>query len=142
MKKIILTSAVALSLLFTSCEKDEVTLDQQGVSDLEITKTESTITEKTADPFIIWPWLNDFKKSTTGNFSFGGSIIERYFYHNRVVFLINSCVGCPDAQIEIFDTEGNVICTQGGVFGGNIGCEDFATNATDKLTLWDSKRGY
>lgn len=55
--------------------------------------------------------------------------IERYRYKERIVFKMDTCVGCADAMQVVYDCNGNTLCQFGGIAGFNT-CPDFETEAT------------
>jgi hypothetical protein len=53
----------------------------------------------------------------------------------RTGFLIDNCVGCPDAGYSLYDCEGNNLCVMWGVTGND--CKEFDVDFENKKLIWD-----
>jgi hypothetical protein len=53
------------------------------------------------------------------------------------VFWVDDCFNCPDARIEIYSCNGEIICERGGIDGRDT-CPDFRTEASDSTMLFDN----
>ncbi len=110
--------AITLFLMCNSCEKPKV--DNQD-----------TICG-TKDPLQELEWL---KNLTNGQGNGARREIYLFTYKGEKVFFIDNCVKCPDGIAEVYDCEGNVICTFGGFMRMNT-CPDFDSLAVKDSLFW------
>jgi len=61
--------------------------------------------------------------------------IFTYKYNDLDYISVNPCPGCPDSMLEIFDCQGNVFCTIGGITGKNTCPADFLEKSEKLLLL-------
>jgi hypothetical protein len=111
-----------LCISLMSCEKEALEREcGTDVSEEEITWLQTIIAEHT-------PSANQLSAEPKAE-------IYRYTYHNQTYFLVNLCVGCPDATYVVYNCKGEVFCQGGGITGGTT-CGDFNDNATDERLVW------
>ncbi|WP_346883130.1 hypothetical protein [uncultured Algibacter sp.] len=79
-------------------------------------------------------WLKELVNNTNAN----GLEIIQYDYKVQTVFSINSCLGCSDNLIIIYDCEKNKVCKFGGISGLNS-CPDFDTEAKNETLLFSTR---
>lgn len=65
------------------------------------------------------------------------SKIIQYSYKNQLVYWVDSCNGCADNLIQVYNPKGEVICQFGGIAGLNT-CIDFDGKAKNPKVLFDS----
>ncbi|MEQ9403285.1 MAG: hypothetical protein RIM99_06870 [Cyclobacteriaceae bacterium] len=113
--------AVFLFVLFQSCDEDSTDVSGCGVD----------------DPLSELKWLSELKNDFDQRMQPAAVSITMYTYKEASVFEINSCIGCADNLVSVYNCEGEVICEFGGIAGLNT-CEDFATTATNPVLLYSS----
>lgn len=65
--------------------------------------------------------------------------IIRYKYGNEFVYLLEA--GCCDQFSRVYDTNGKLICSTGGITGRGDGkCPDFFSERKDEKLIWEAKR--
>lgn len=105
-------------ILFISCQKNE----------------EFNLTTNPLENLV---WLKEIKTSFELSASPSKKQIIQYTYNEEPVFLIDSCIGCPDNLVNIYNLNGEVICQFGGIAGIDT-CPDFLDNTTNKTILWQN----
>ena len=110
------TLLFASIFLSASCEKNN--LNPEGDSDCIKAKVEA------------------FKASS--NPCESGKSIYRYQFQGSHVYVFNPGNCGADMMSDVYDEECNVICGLGGI-AGNTSCnnEEFSSNATDELLIWE-----
>jgi len=91
---------------------------------------------KTNNPLKDIEWLKNTKNAFDRDMGMARQQIIQYRYKNKDVFMIITCVGCPDANIVVYDCEKNLVCEFGGE-NNEKPCPDFEKNASDKKILYD-----
>lgn len=92
-------------------------------------------TNCTTDPFEDYQWLSDIKFNYEANQNPIGNKIVQYIYNDECVYLTGTET-CCDQLIEVYNTQGEVICKFGGIAGFNT-CPDFYDSVTDKRVLYN-----
>ena len=64
------------------------------------------------------------------------SMISEYEYNGEIVFLVESCYQCPDAQSFVYNEKKEKLCTLGGMVSSTNNCPDFFDKAIKKSILW------
>jgi len=81
--------------------------------------------------------IQEFESQPVGNPPLS---IWRYDYNGQAVYFVPA--HCCDIPSVVYDTEGNVLCSpDGGITGGGDGrCDDFFTQRTNELLIWQDPR--
>lgn len=111
--------SIFLVVLFVSCEENKIN------------------TCGTESPLEDIVWLKELKTTFESDTSSTKRKIIEYEYKNKIVFLIDGCVACPDGMATVYDCEKNTICVFGGIAGVNT-CPDFDKLATNKKIIWEN----
>jgi hypothetical protein len=113
MKKLILVSLIFITCL-SSCQKEKVCGVTNPKKDL--------------------PWLKErisgFKKDQLNI----NSKVYQCAYRDGTGFLIEYCVGCPDAGYILTNCEGENLCVMWGVSGDP--CEEYCVDFENKELIW------
>jgi hypothetical protein len=65
--------------------------------------------------------------------------IIRYEYRNGFVYFLEA--GCCDQFSRLYDANGKLMCSTGGITGGGDGnCPDFFTERKDEKVIWEAER--
>ena len=90
-----------------------------------------------ADSANLPDWLKEkisgFKKS--GN---DRARVQAYRYQGATVYMVEECLGCPDAMAVVYATNGDVLCEFGGIAGSNS-CPDFDREARLLRQIWPAQ---
>jgi hypothetical protein len=89
------------------------------------------------DPLEEIDWLKDIKEMLEQRANPTGGQIIQFTYQGACVFWVDTCYGCADNLIRVYDAEMNVVCEFGGIAGFNT-CPDFERAATDQKMLFDA----
>ncbi|MFY7670648.1 DUF6970 domain-containing protein [Tenacibaculum sp. MEBiC06402] len=114
-----LLKLVSFLLLVSACTKDE-----------EL--NEFCVLE---NPIEELAWLKNIKTGLEQSASDNKVEIYEYSYKQQRVFWVDTCVGCADNLITVYNCSGNVMCEFGGITGVNT-CIDFSSEASGKKLLW------
>ena len=87
------------------------------------------------NPFEELSWLNSIKTTMEQNMQPNGSYIIQYVYNGECVYVVDSCYGCPDGMVVVYNSSNEVICEFGGIAGLNT-CPDFYDLAEGKRYLF------
>lgn len=115
----ILTLLTAIILLLISCkeEKEPKTCDVRN-------------------PIQELIWLNDLISNHMNTNPQIQAKIQQFTWNGEDVFLVDLCVNCSDAAINIYDCEGNIICTKGTIAGIDE-CPEFESEAEFVKNNWN-----
>ena len=114
--KLILLSLI-LTIVFSSCEKEKVCGVDNPQKDL--------------------PWLKEFIDVVGSNAQAGFSHHVKIYqctYRNGIGFLIEPCVGCPDAGFLLVNCEGKCLCNLWGFTGDS--CTEYNIDFKRKKLIW------
>lgn len=87
------------------------------------------------DPLIEYQWLADIKFVFEANQSASGEQIIQYIYNDECVYLTGT-EECCDNLIEVYNTQGEIICEFSGIAGLDT-CPDFFDLATNRRVLFN-----
>jgi hypothetical protein len=90
------------------------------------------------NPLTDLPWLKEiidgFEKDAGAGYK-GHARIYQCNYKNGVGFLLEMCVGCPDAGYWLRSCEGESLCIIGGFAGDR--CTEFDVDFENKKLIWE-----
>ena len=64
------------------------------------------------------------------------AIIYQCAYKDGIVFLLEMCVGCPDAGYSFRNCKGEVLCGGGG-YSGEDNCSEFNIDFENRKLIWE-----
>lgn len=114
---IMLIAALSISL-FSACEEKE-----QNKSECSFN-----------NPLTDLPWLKD-RVIQLSQESSHVRIYQCVYKTNKIGFLIESCVGCPDFGLDLTDCQGNYLCTIWGFTGSD--CPEYYVNYNDAVLIYE-----
>lgn len=86
----------------------------------------------------------DWMQSLIANFELSqqatGIRIESYTFNDEEVYLVNTCVGCSDNLLSVYNCQGEIICEFGGIDGRDT-CGDFYENVSSKQFIYSNTCG-
>ena len=97
-------------------------------------KSENLPTTCNGKPLEKLAWLKQIKEDLKISTSVSKKEIIQYIYNGNTVFLINSCKGCADGLITVYNCIGKKQCEFGGISGKNT-YSDFNMNVTNKILI-------
>ena len=86
------------------------------------------------NPLTDLPWLKDLINGWKQNG--WNSKIYQCTYKDGIGFLLEPCVGCPDAGYSFVNCEGIVLCGGGGLLGKD-NCSEFDIDFESKTLIWE-----
>jgi len=102
---------------------------------LLIISCKSVVNTKEQNPLNL-PWIKE-KIESYEKYPFPRkSMISEYEYNGEIVFLVESCYQCPDAQSFVYNEKKEKLCTLGGMVSSTNNCPDFFDKAIKKSILW------
>jgi hypothetical protein len=127
MKKMILQTAAVLLLLAgmtVSCGKKDCQCNNEKACNVE-------------NPLRDLPWLKQFINEVKDTES-GHKRIYQCTYKDGTGFLINNCVGCPDAGLNLVNCDGTSLCVLYGLAGDP--CTEFEIDFESMKLIWEINR--
>ena len=126
MKKAVLLLSIMCCFILSSC-KDEAE-----------NSTGST-TCSCENPLTDLPWLktmvNGFVQDSVAGINNHVRIYKCTYQTNKTGFLIEPCVDCPDAGLDLRDCKGNYLCTMWGFTGSS--CPEYNVNFDDAVIIYE-----
>ena len=112
-------SVILLTVVLLSAGCAKTNLNPEGDSDCIVAKIEA------------------YKASKTPCES--GKNIYRYDFQGKYVYVFNPGNCGADMMSDVYDDQCNLICGLGGIAGNTI-CnnEEFSTNATNEILIWEN----
>jgi hypothetical protein len=93
------------------------------------------------DPLADLPWMKAFidgySKDAEAGYRHHARIYQSSYGNGKTGFLIEICVGCPDAGVSLYDCEGNLLCVMWGIAG--LSCEEFGFDVDNPKLIWEMK---
>lgn len=83
-------------------------------------------------------WLKE-KIDTFSKTTGVGIQIFQATYQNETVFIVDDCMNCADALIQVYNCQGDVICQLGGFAGLNT-CPDFDKEVSNQELIWTNSQ--
>ena len=91
------------------------------------------------NPLTDLPWLKElidgFEKDAEAGYKHHVRIYQ-CTYKDGIGFLLEPCVGCPDAGYSFRNCEGVTLCGEGGLLGGD-NCSEFNIDFENKKLIWE-----
>ena len=97
---------------------------------------EETKTCDIDNPLETIDWLKQIKDYFEQNANPVGAQIIQYEYNGECVYWVDSCFGCADNYIIVYNSQQDTICEFGSIAGLNT-CPDWDTEATNEVMLFD-----
>jgi len=92
------------------------------------------------NPLTDLPWLKDlidgFEKDAEAGYK-NHVRIYQCTYKDGIGFLLEPCVGCPDAGYIFQNCEGVTLCSGGGFLGG-YNCPELNIDFVNKILIWET----
>ena len=131
MKKILKLVAFSTILLllaesFFSCGEKDCQCNNEKVCNVE-------------NPLTDLLWLKEIIDGIKKNVETGyiqHARIYQCIYKDGIGFLLEPCVGCPDAGYSFRNCEGVVLCGGGGE-AGTDNCSEFSIDFENKILIWE-----
>jgi hypothetical protein len=138
-----LTTILLILTVFCSCAKNSETADESMEKAIEEVIQEVMMIEYgkhleyTDDSFPDFPWLKEITDGHRKGIEAGRLSHIRIYqctYKDGTGFLMEECVGCPDAGFGLVDVEGKFLCSEGGWVGS---CRDFSVDYENRKLIWE-----
>jgi hypothetical protein len=114
----------------TACEKNNKT-------NISSEKLSLPDTCQWDNPLTDLPWLKQMVANNEDSSYVGHARIYQCSYKDGTGFLIEPCVGCPDAGYSFRSCDGTVLCGGGGLADGD-NCSDFGIDYTARMLIWEN----
>lgn len=112
---------IVLSLsFFSACEEKD--------------NTECTFKNPVAD----LPWLKT-KITELSQSPFHARIYQCTYQTNKICFMVEPCVDCPDAGYTFYSCEGVELCSEGTIVGG-YQCEGLNIDRDNKILIYEQNK--
>ena len=122
-------------LLFKSKKQSEVVENPKG--EVEIPNVIEDC--KFDNPLTDLPWLKELVERAEKNAESGFMRHARIYqcaYESGIGFLLEMCVGCPDAGYSFRNCKGEVLCGGGG-YSGEDNCSEFNIDFENRKLIWE-----
>lgn len=128
MKKAVLLLSILCCFILSSCKEEE--------------NNPVVITCSCENPLKDLPWLktmvNGFVQDSIAGINHHVRIYKCIYQTNKTGFLIEPCVDCPDAGLDLRDCKGNHLCTMWGFTGSN--CPEYKVNFDDAVIIYEQNK--
>ena len=117
---IVVVAILSLGLFFSCEEKKE--------------NTECSFKNPVAD----LPWLKT-KVTELSQSPFHARIYQCTYQTNKICFMVEPCVDCPDAGYTFYSCEGVELCSEGTIVGG-YQCEGLNIDRDNKILIYEQNK--
>ena len=90
------------------------------------------------NPVTDLPWVKT-KVTELSQSPFHARIYQCSYQTNKICFMVEPCVDCPDAGYTFYSCEGVELCSEGTIVGGNQ-CEGLNIDRDNKILIYEQNK--